>query len=270
MRRSLAQFLQRARRAALSTSAARPRYAARSLVASTTTIALALACDRTSSGGAFAAAAERPPAINLAPTPVAGVEFEQRRHDLPGAHPCTVLHLIGTGIRYKWGLVQCYAVALYVSEKEVLDAPRSKDAAQNDGAALLARVVTEPFDKALHLKFVRQLSACVVADALADAFSPRLDANNAAAQAALEEFRSAVMNDSTTGEARAAMPSGTDFTIVLRSGTRCVVAVDGVVAADIHDATLCWAIADTYCGAAPVTHGDFASGAARLLRVPRV
>ena len=254
--------------AAFSTAAAPRRYASRSFVASTAALSLALAWDCTSSGVAFAAAAERSTSSSLS---VAGIDFATRTYDLPGACGCTAMQMIGTGIRYKWGLVQCYAVALYVSEKEALESPRSEGEARVEGAALLlSRVVTEPFDKALHLKFVRQLSARVVADALADAFSPRLDANNAAAQAALEEFRSAVMNDSTTGEARAAMPSGTDFTIVLRGGARCIVAVDGVVAADIHDATLCWAIADTYCGAAPVTHGDFASGAARLLRAPRV
>lgn len=244
--------------------------AARSLSASATALSLALWYDRSGGGFVSLEAEQLPPpheaaAAAPATTAVAGETFVHRTHDLPGACGCTAMRLVGTGIRYKWGLVKCYAVALYITEKEILATPRSSVAAAKH-TELLARVISEPFDKALHLKFVRQLSAQVVADALADAFAPRLDAENAASQAALAKFRGAVMSDTATGEMRAAMPSGTNFTLVLRGGNRCVVAVDGVVVADIRDRNLVRAIADTYCGAAPVTHGDFARGAARLLR----
>ena len=152
------------------------------------------------------------------------------------------LQLLGTGCRYKFGIVKVYAVGLYASES----------AGSGDGS-IFENLLYSSGDKTVLIKMSYSITAKQLIDSLNDAFKPRL-ALTGRSLTGMDQF-SEVIIDATKGSCS----SGDEIKLQCLGGNILQVTVTkaggGGIAygkAAVADADVCFALLDTYLGAGSI------------------
>jgi len=181
--------------------------------------------------------------------PATGIEFSGSVDGLP---------LLGTGCRYKYGLVKVYAVGVYAEAPESCSSGGGGgEGGGGEGGGPWAELVDSSGEssggRAVVIKMARDVEAKTLIDALGEAFKPRLNLPGRS-DASLADFREAVL--SVSGGACA---NGDEFVFSIAKGTGAVTvtarkAGSGSVVKSAKGAVgeggdLAFAILDTYLGA---------------------
>eukprot|EP00051_Salpingoeca_urceolata_P032415 m.15607 g.15607 ORF g.15607 m.15607 type:complete len:292 (+) comp5061_c0_seq1:683-1558(+) len=167
---------------------------------------------------------------------------------------------VGSGCRYKWGLVKVYAVALYVGEVDVRAAP-------SDGNSFVEAVATGRVPATLVIKMARDVPAATMNSALQEALITRViqfgggEKDLQAATALGELLLQGKANLTTETEVALGVDVTADGTL------RLTVAIDGHDLGQIRNNCLCHAVLDTYAGTLAVSgeaRASFVKGRAKF------
>lgn len=177
--------------------------------------------------------------------PATGLEFANTSEGKP---------LVGTGCRYKFGLVKVYAVALYTTAKPPC-APSETE--------FWGHLVNSTQPKSIVIKMARGITSQQLAEALDDAFKPRLSMPGRSDEG-WQKFRGVLLK-----AVNKTCNAGDQFVFECEEGNKLtLVSTQGSTTyrtESIVDKDICWALFDTYLGAvkpevAPSLKKDIAKG----------